>query len=375
MQSTCRSIVQFLPDAVLLLDEKLRVLLANETAAILFQMPAAQLQGAPITALLPDGKLDKLLLNFGAQRRKVIETALPPRRRGLAATTLKIVAVRLARHRRKSAPALTGASERGEYRLLVVEDISDRTVLEQLLVESEKQAAMGQLAAGILHEVANPLAGLGSNLLFVRSRLDGASQDQQLRQALDTSLDQLNAMRQLLGTLSGFPRRSSPKFSRADLHQVVRDSVAFISNEAQRKRIRIVLSISPSPISCEMDVRLVRQVLLNLLKNAMEAMPEGGRLEVRTRLGDRRRAGDANAVAILDVIDTGVGIAESDLRKVFRPLFSTKPRGAGLGLSFCRQAIEEHGGQIRLTSPGLGQGTVATVCLPLVQSGGLEEND
>jgi signal transduction histidine kinase len=142
--------------------------------------------------------------------------------------------------------------------------------------------------------------------------------------------------------------------------------VTFIAQDAARRRVDLALSLAPYPLACEMDVRVIKQVLLNLLKNAMDAMPDGGRLEVRTLM--QPPAGDEPANVLIEVEDTGVGIEEADLRKVFRPLFSTKPRGAGLGLSFCRQAVEEHGGRVRLFSRGRGRGTLALVSLPSRQT-------
>src|SRR5215831_4922417 len=165
-RSTWRPLVQFLPHAVLLLDDRLRIVVANRAAARLFQTPAVKMIGTPLTSLIPSDKIASWLAGCRRQRTRVLEA---PVDRGPSAPRmmLRIVAVELA-HRRGP----------GVYRLLVVEDITDRAALEQQLVESEKQAAMGQLAAGILHEVGNPLAGLGSNLVFVRAGLRQRSYDE-----------------------------------------------------------------------------------------------------------------------------------------------------------------------------------------------------
>ena len=363
------ALVQFLPHAVLLLDDQLRVVVANHAASRLFHAPVTQLNGLSIALLIPRDDVIRSLLSFGAQRSKVLETSLEIAGGDDPRTTLRIVAVRLARRGCRS-PKLGSSTADGEYRLLVLEDITERAALEQQLVESEKQAALGQLAAGILHEVSNPLAGLGSNLVFVRGALENPSR--RLQEALDVSLEQLDSMRQLLGTLSGFHGRAAPAFQPANVLDVVRRSVTFIRKEAHRRRVRIEMSLAPAPIVCEMDVRLIRQVLLNVLKNAIEAMPDGGRLEVRAR--QRGAPGDAAAAVVVEIMDSGLGIAEADLRKVFRPLFSTKPRGAGLGLSFCRQTVEEHGGHIRITSAGLDRGTLVSISLPLRQSGSIDDN-
>jgi signal transduction histidine kinase len=341
-----------MPHAALLLDEDLRVVLANRAAAALFQSPLEQLCGVPISALVSQTTLPALLRNVGA-RPVTIETA-----RSETALTLKMNAVRLALRLRHS-----GTGTRG-FILLLIEDISEKATLEQQLVETEKQAAMGQLAAGILHEIANPLTGIGSNLLFVR----GALSDQTppaVRQALDASLQQVGEMRQLLGTLSGFPRRPALCYERSDLHEVLHTFLTFVAKDAERRRIELIAQFAPSRLECDLDVRMIKQVFLNLLKNAMEAMPYGGTIEVRTSY----RAGDAlrPPTAVVEVADSGLGIAEADLRKVFRPLFSTKARGAGLGLSFCRQTVEEHGGEIQVRSGGERQGTTVIVAIPVRQ--------
>ena len=369
-RSAWRALVHFLPHAVLLIDDDLYVRLANKAAARLFGMPAAQLAGLPLLGIIARDNLATWLRDFSAQRTtKVLETSVAIDGRHAQKTTLRIVAVRLARTGAARKPGRSGG--RREYRLLVLEDITERAALEQQLVESEKQAAMGQLAAGILHEVANPLAGLGSNLVLVRDGLADRPRDV-LQQALELSIEQLNQMRQLLGTLSGFPGRTAPAFEPANLVDAIQRSVAFISSEAQRRRVRIDTSFDTPKITCEMDVRLIRQVLLNVLKNAIEALPDGGRVGVCAAIRGANQG--RSPAALIDVTDSGVGIAEADLRKVFRPLFSTKPRGAGLGLSFCRQTVEEHGGFMRVTSPGLDRGTTVTICLPLRQSSAMTQD-
>jgi signal transduction histidine kinase len=347
----CRALVQSLTQAVVLLDETLRVVLANPAAATLFQMPCDRLPGVAIAALVPQSNLAVWLREFHDRTTKVIEVRPPVTGRGRAALALKITATRLQAGRR-------------EYRLLLLEDVSEQAMLEHHLVESEKRVAMAQLAAGILHEVANPLTSLGSNLVFVRDALS-TSLSEDVAHALDASLDQLGQVRQLLDTLSGFTGRPPAQYEPADLHDVIRRCLTFVARDLERRRIQLTAGFAPVAITCEMDVRLMKQVLLNLLKNATEAMPEGGRLGVRTSC--RAARGHEPAAAGIEIADTGVGIAEPDLRRVFRPLFSTKPRGAGLGLSFCRQAVEEHGGEIRLLSRGRGHGSAAIISLPLSQ--------
>ena len=336
---------------MLLLDAEFRIAFANRAAAAMFRSVSHRLVGHAITAIIRHPNLEHLLSDLNDKPRVIELSMTAASRRG--ELRLKVKATRLSR-----------AGARSAFKLLTIENISDTAELELLLVETEKQAAMGQLAAGILHEVANPLTSLGSNLIYVRSALSQLD-NAEIGTALDVSLEQLDQMRQLLGTLSGLPGRPVPRYEAADVHELVRRCVTFIAKEAERRRVALGVHFAAATMTCEIDVRLIKQVLLNLMKNAMEAMPHGGRVDVTTRGTPDERT--PHAVTI-EVADTGVGIPESDLRKVFRPLFSTKARGAGLGLSFCRQAVEEHGGEIRLNSRGNGHGTVAVVTLPVRQA-------
>jgi PAS domain S-box-containing protein len=347
------AIVQSVPHGVLLIDASLRIIFANRAAAELIGHPPGRLRGVLVARILPRDAVDLLLHDITPRRVRVVETCLSSTATQTYIRTIKITA----------GPLLNANGNPNRFRLLVIEDITAKATLEQQLVDSEKQAAMGQLAAGVLHEVSNPLTGLGSNLMFVRNALP-ANAGAELAQALDASLDQLEQMRQLLGTLSRLPGRAAPRYEPADLHRVIRECVAFVARDAERRRVRIETALSPAAARCEMDIRLIKQVLVNLLKNAMEAIGDGGRITVRT--WHSATEGEADFM-LIEVADTGVGIAECDLRFVFRPLFTTKRSGAGLGLSFCRQAVEEHGGHIRITSDGKNRGTTVRVSLPLRQ--------
>jgi signal transduction histidine kinase len=146
------------------------------------------------------------------------------------------------------------------------------------------------------------------------------------------------------------------------LHELIRRSATFVRKEAESRGIQIILNFVPDVLYSEIDRRLTNQVFLNLFKNAMEAMPQGGRLEVRTRRYsvDER----STARAVVEIVDSGLGIDQDEIKKVFRPLYSTKPRGLGLGLPFCRQIVEQQGGEIQLASKK-GGGTIVTLSLPL----------
>jgi signal transduction histidine kinase len=253
----------------------------------------------------------------------------------------------------------------------MIQEVTSEVMLQEQLVEVERFAGMGQLAAGIAHELANPLASIASNLLYLRNSLP-AELDGPIREAVETTAERVDDMWELLTTLSSFTRQRHPRYEVADFHDLIRRTLTFIAREAEDRHIQIVASFVPFGRSCQMDVRMMKQVLLNLLKNAMEAMPGGGRLEIRAEQSEA--SGGEPALARIEVKDSGAGISETDLRKVFRPLYSTKPRGTGLGLPFCRQVIEEHGGEIRINSRK-GFGTTVTFTIPIHEPVSIEEQD
>jgi PAS domain S-box-containing protein len=341
-----------LPQAVLLLDERLEVRLANQAAADLFRIPREQLRGTHISALAAHKDLPKLISEFMEERAKLIEIHPQPEPAPQAGRILKIT---IAPVRSESPPQ--------EFRLLVLEDVTQKVMLEEQLVQAEKLAGMGQLAAGIAHELGNPLGSMSSNLRFLRASL-AADGHADLVEPLDTTLDNLERMHDLLRNLAEFTGMRPPRYEPADLDRLIRRSLAFIAKEAETRGIELALSLADNLPTCQLDARAVTQVLLNIFKNAIEAMPQGGRLRVSARL--TQAAEEAGEVVRLEIEDTGVGIEEGELRKVFRPLYSTKPGGTGLGLSFCRQVVEEHGGEIRLASRK-GHGTKVTVTFPSQQ--------
>lgn len=356
--SVYESLFDLLPQAVVLLDGELRVRLANKAASALFQVPQEQLGERPVSSLIRHRDIPKLILEFGEEPVKVIELHPEPDQEAHPSTILKITIVRL-----RSVTPVPKLTSDQEFRLLVLEDITAKVLLEEQLVQAEKLAGMGQLAEGIAHELGNPLSSVSSNLSYIRSVLT-TNGHVTLMEPLDATLANLQQMHLLLRSLSEFTGQPQPHYEPANLHTLIRRSLVFIAKEAEQHGIELLVSFADPVPLCSVDGRAITQVLLNVFKNAIEAMPEGGRISVGTRLSPPVLEG--NEALVIEIQDSGRGIAESELRKVFRPLYSTKPRGTGLGLSFCRQVIEEHGGEIHLSSQR-GRGTTVTLLLPVRQ--------
>ncbi len=237
--------------------------------------------------------------------------------------------------------------------LMAVRDITEERQLLEKVREAEKLAVVGRVASGLAHELKNPLAAMraiGEMLQISREDAD------KFGRIIMEECDHLNG---IINQLLSLARPSKPRFEAADLHRVIRDVLALISSKASLNNIRIEFDLDENLAQpMEFDPQLIRQLLLNLLNNGLQAMKAGGILMVSTSLaasGDRVE---------LRIADTGCGIAEKDLPRIFEAFFSTKENGTGIGLKVCQQIVQAHGGEIAVMS-GVGQGSVFTVCLPL----------
>jgi PAS domain S-box-containing protein len=249
--------------------------------------------------------------------------------------------------------------------VLEVRDITERKRMQEKLLVSDRMASLGTLAAGIAHEINNPLTYVMGNLEVLADALSGdgwppdGSLDE-LRQAIADSNDGAERVRKIVKGLRSFTRAENSKVVPVDLTQVVEQAVKMTANEL-RHHAQLVRDLDPAPVMIADDGRLT-QVFINLIMNAVHAIPPGRRdancITVRTRADD-------DGGAVIEVQDTGGGIPPDVLARVFDPFFTTKDVGAGtgLGLSICHGIVIGLGGQIAIEST-VGVGTTVRVSLP-----------
>ncbi len=231
---------------------------------------------------------------------------------------------------------------------------------QQRLIQGERLAALGELSAVVAHEVRNPLGVIFNSLGSLRRLLRPTGDAKLLLDIVGEEADRLN---RIVGDLLDFARPSTPDLRPEPLDRVVDEAV--LAALAQRPvGIELAREVDPSVPPVPMDARLVRQAVLNLAVNAVQAMPRGGRITVRTR-----RDG---AAAVLEIEDTGAGIAEEVKARIFEPFFTTKASGTGLGLAVVKRIVDGHGGRIAVRSQP-GAGTVFALSFPL--SAAVVENE
>jgi two-component system sensor histidine kinase HydH len=221
---------------------------------------------------------------------------------------------------------------------------------QRRLVEGERLAIVGEMASAVAHSIRNPLSSIRTSVELALDRDPGRFQEP----ATDimAEVDKIEAwIRELLA----FTRPGSIRREAVDVNQVVRATLESVDTQLQRKHVETATALAEPGPSAMADVSLLQQVLQSIVTNALDALPEGGKLEVKTSSGDGR-------VSIV-VQDHGAGIAAEALEQVFKPFFTTKPRGIGLGLPLARRLVERMGGTLDLISRR-GEGTRVRIQLP-----------
>ncbi len=234
-------------------------------------------------------------------------------------------------------------------------------------VRSEKLASVGLLAAGIAHELNNPLTGVLTFSYLVRKNLPDGSPD---AEDLDLVIRETKRCASIIRRLLDFSREKTPEKTFANLNTLIEETVRLIAQPAQVNNIEIITHLEEQLPAIWLDENLIKQVIMNMLVNAQHAIEDGGRITIRTRLLSAEACPvsikERQQVVEISITDTGCGIPAGDLQKIFDPFFTTKGvgKGTGLGLSVSHGTIEAHGGAIEVDST-VGKGTEFRIYLPL----------
>ena len=234
--------------------------------------------------------------------------------------------------------------------------INELSSAQQQLVHSSKMAAIGELAANVAHEINNPLTSV---LGYTSHLLKTLNVPEESRQKLRMMEQETLRVRKIIRNLLDFSRQRASRMQPGDLLQPLRETVSLLRGAADAAAVRIIEDYPESPVIVSMDHDEIKQVFINLMNNALHAMPTGGELRVRVDAGRDTERG-------VEFSDTGHGIPGEHLGKIFEPFFSTKGNGdgTGLGLSISYRIIQNHGGRIEVESE-VGRGSLFRVILPL----------
>jgi PAS domain S-box-containing protein len=251
----------------------------------------------------------------------------------------------------------SGVIEYGDQRFIqqICVDMSDRQRLEDQLIQSEKMAAIGQLAAGIAHEIRNPLAIIMNALYDLAEVVDGGNPE--VREDLRIAKEEMDRVQTIINSLLEFSRDSGATIETVDINDLLRKTLLLMNKYLQNSDVRVLTDLGAIG-PCPANQNALRQIFLNLITNAVQAMPHGGELSVRTSLATEDRVR-------LEFSDTGVGIPPDKVSDIFNPFFTTKSpgQGTGLGLSVVHSVVRRLHGDIQVRStPNVG--TTFTIDLP-----------
>jgi two-component system NtrC family sensor kinase len=242
-------------------------------------------------------------------------------------------------------------------------------------VRGEKLASVGLLAAGVAHELNNPLTGILTFSSLIRRKMPDGSPD---AEDMDLVIKETKRSAAIIRRLLDFAREKAPEKKFADLNRLIEDTVRIVERPAHLHDIRIELDLERSLPQLWVDANMIEQVVMNMLVNAQQAIEGEGRITVRTRRAPQPKSPEPGAKPVpmveISIVDTGCGIPEANLKRIFDPFFSSKEvgKGTGLGLSVSHGIVRAHGGAIEVESK-VGEGSTFRVYLPLeAEAGGAE---
>jgi len=343
------NIVESISVGVMAVDLEDHIESWNSQMEVMFALPRQDAVGRPMTEVLPASFLEefyrvrqtqgihnlyKFRLNTPAGESRVTNIAIAP----LVSKSFSVIG-----------------------RLIIVDDITDRIELESQLSQAEKLSSIGLLAAGVAHEVNTPLAVISSYAQMLSKQVNGDNKQAAL---LEKITRQTFRASEIVNSLLNFSRTSSTEFADVDLNRVIKDTLTLLEHQFKTARINVQQDLYPELPPIQGNTGKLQQVFLNLFLNAKDAMPGGGTLTISTVNGHKVQ---------VRVADTGTGIAQEHIHRIYDPFFTTKNKpktghsgGTGLGLSVTYGIIQEHAGKIRVDSTP-GHGTTFIMEFPLVR--------
>ncbi|GAB4390804.1 MAG: hypothetical protein Kow0025_25310 [Thermodesulfovibrionales bacterium] len=237
----------------------------------------------------------------------------------------------------------------------VVRDITEIKRLQDKLQSAERMAALGEVAAKVAHEIRNPLVSVGGFAKRLEDKLDGG-----LKEYARIISNEVSRLEEILKDILGFVREVRISKRLVDLNDVINETLELTGAEISEKGNAVVRQLHEPGLKVSVDPDRIKEAVINIVANANQAT-DGGTITVRTY--------SADGVGVLEIADTGCGIKEEDLGRVFDPFFTTRPTGTGLGLAIAKRIIEEHDGRIGIESAWPAGGTKFTIYLPLKEDG------
>ncbi len=355
------SIIQSMGAGLITLDLERRITSFNNGAEEVLGYKNDEVVGKYIDEILPVEESRKLLPDVLTQEHSLLNREMElTRKDGKKVFIGYTITPRIDNHNLKVGTIIS------------FRDISQIKQMQIEVVRMDRLASLGVLASGIAHEVRNPLAGIKTMAQTLEEELDKNDSRQEY---LARIIKQVNRLDKLLQALFSYAKPREPVRMKHQLSEIIKEVDVLLDERLKKSNLQYQKIFDPNLVPVYVDFHQIQQVFINLYMNALDAMPDGGMLEVSARTvetiiytRDRRKRSFINQnkpgrYVEVKVRDTGVGIKPDQLNIIFDPFFTTKPQGTGLGLSIVYRIIEEHGGDIRVDSK-VGEGTTFTLLFP-----------
>ncbi|MBT5873053.1 MAG: PAS domain S-box protein [Candidatus Latescibacteria bacterium] len=356
-----KKLLEAAPDAIVGMDHRGLIVLVNARVEHMFGYDRDELIGQPVEFLMPD----RFRQLHTSHRSEYIGNPLTrPMGTGMELT---------AKHKDgREFPVEISLSpfetDEGMFVTSIIRDITDRkgmeiqlrehtTNLEEQVIQSERLATIGRMAAQVAHEIRNPLSTIGLNIELLADELDAHAWEERAEadDLIRITLSEIERLNSVITDYLQFARMPAKQIHELSVNDLAQDVSRFIRPEAAQMGIELNLELGDDMDAVHIDPIIFRQAVLNCIRNALEAMPDGGSLTIATSM--------KGFAAELLISDSGLGIAPEDQSRVFDPFYSTKDRGTGLGLPYVRQIVAEYGGTLDLKSTP-GHGTSIAIRLP-----------
>jgi PAS domain S-box-containing protein len=343
VKGLARNILQSIPTGILTVNRSGTITAVNPTAEAVLKRPAPDLLGHSYESVFPRGEIIREALHEAlSKHRHISQRDVPYEGPNGRLHTIRVSTVELA-----------GDDHRPAGVLLQAQDVTEWLGLEQRVRIAEKLAALHTLSAGVAHELRNPLSAMDLNLHLLEQELrepaPAAGRTAHYLEVLNAECRRLSA---ILDNFMKFARPSSVDSREVDVYRVIEHIVALMQLEAQEHKIRLDYTIEKDLPPVLGDETQISQVLVNVVVNAFHAMADGGRCQ----LAATTCTSDGKRWVEISVRDTGVGISEEAMPRLFDPFYTTKPGGSGLGLAIAYRIMQDHGGLISVSS-ATGSGT------------------
>jgi len=340
------SVLDSLTDGVLVSDEEHNLILVNKPAERLIPLAGAEIYERRIWDAIADEEIAAFLRESLENQESVFDREFTLDHSGLTRTLALSVL-----------PVVKEGHIQGN--LLHLTDITERKSKEARLRRAESLASLSTLAAGVAHEIKNPLGSIGIHIQLMQKSLQAEDIDRDRVQGyIDVVNEEVSRLNKIVVDFLFAMRPMNVELDDGDLNDVVQGVLDFVQYELESSDIELEVELAPRLPRIELDEKYLKQALMNIVKNAIAAMPEGGTLRVRTdRSGDEVR---------LSIGDTGVGMSDEVAEKIFEPYFTTKDFGSGIGLTLVYKVVKEHLGEVFVDTEE-GEGTTFTLSFPVPQ--------